>query len=240
MNRSGNNILLFAPGFKDDIKVPEVLRSGGYNITEVSTLPELLRTLGLQDYDLAVFGVIPERENITDLSATIRSICRLPVLFIIPADSDSRFVDRVKSCADDFIVRPIRSEELIMRADLVLSCHSRASKGKRRDRFPIGSMTFDYKNQILHTSDGNKNLTRTEARLLHLLCLHRNNILPRELALEIIWGENDYFKARSMDVYVAKLRKLMSGDKSVSISNIHKVGFRLNIKDENDGKRKIN
>jgi DNA-binding response OmpR family regulator len=240
MNGSGNNILLFTPGFSDNNRVPEILRSGGYNVTEVDTLPELLRTLGLQDYDLAVFGIFSGRDNITDLSATIRSICRVPVLFIIPADSDSGYVDRVKSCADDFIVSPIREEELIMRTDLVLSCQSRTSRGRRRDRFPIGSMTFDYKNQILHTSDGDKNLTLTEARLLHLLCLHRNNILPRELALEIIWGENDYFKARSMDVYVAKLRKLMNGDKSVSISNIHKVGFRLNIKEDNDGKRKIN
>ena len=98
-------------------------------------------------------------------------------------------------------------------------------------------MSFDFRNQIIHTPEGPVNLTKIESRLLQLLCLYKNSVLPRELALETIWGEKDYFKARSMDVYVAKLRKLFSSDDSIKITNIHNVGFRLDVTDEGHGKK---
>jgi len=238
MHNAGINIIFFAPGIYQDEKTSEILSARSYNVVEAKTLPELLNALAGHDFDIAIFGITPGSENITDLSATIRSICKIPVLFILPADTDSTRVDQAKSCADDFIIWPLRDEELILRTELVLSCHSRRERMRQPDSFPIGDMTFDYKNQVLYTAGGIKNLTKIEAQLLHLLCLYRNTILPRELALETIWGENDYFKSRSMDVYVTKLRKLVSGDSLVSISNIHKVGFRLDIKKSTDGEGK--
>lgn len=237
MGGNRNKIVVFAPDIEGREDVSIALRDNNYDVVEVLTLPWLLNAFGKNDFDLAIFGVSPGQENITDLSATIRSICRVPVLFLISADVSSDFLDQVKSCADDFILYPLRPEELILRADLVLSCHSRREEVGQRDKFPVGNMIFDFKNQALHTSSGIINLTKTEAQLLHLLCLYRNNILPRELALETIWGESDYFKSRSMDVYVAKLRKLIKVDKSVTITNIHKVGFRLEINKNSDAKQ---
>lgn len=238
MHNTGKNIIFFAPGIYDEEKSTEILRARDYNVIEAKTLPELLNALAGHDFDIAIFGITPGREDITDLSATIRSICKIPVLFFLPSDTDSTSVDQAKSCADDFIIWPVRDEELILRTELVLSCHSRREKMRQPDSFPIGDMTFDFKNQALYTAGGTKNLTKIEAQLLHLLCLYRNTILPRELALETIWGENDYFKSRSMDVYITKLRKLLRGDSLVSISNIHKVGFRLDIKKRTDGEGK--
>lgn len=237
MEGNRNKIIIFAPGIEGRENISVVLRDQNYDVVEVLALPELLNAFGKNDFNLAIFGVSQGQENITDLSATIRSICRVPVLFIISAAVSSGYLDQVKSCADDFIIYPLRAEELILRADLVMSCHSRREAVGQRDKFPVGNMIFDFKNQTLHTSSGVISLTKTEAQLLHLLCLYRNNILPRELALETIWGEPDYFKSRSMDVYVAKLRKLIKVDKSVTITNIHKVGFRLEINKNSDAKQ---
>jgi DNA-binding response OmpR family regulator len=238
MDFNGSNILLFIRDTHGEDKILEILTSRDFDVVAVNSLPELLKALSNREFDLAVFGMAPGQDNITDLSMTIRSICRVPVLFVLPPDSGSHQLHQAKSCADDFIIWPVREEELILRSEMVISCNSKREGSRSRDRYSIGEMSFDFKNQLLHTPGGSKNLTRIEAHLLHLLCLYRNSILPREIALETIWGENDYFKSRSMDVYIAKLRKHFIHDSSISISNIHNVGFRLNIKDSEDGKKR--
>ncbi|MGF1584968.1 MAG: response regulator transcription factor [Bacteroidales bacterium] len=229
MEGTGKNILFFSQFNAEVHKVASILQARNYNVVTVASLTELLGVSDLAEFDLAVLGLAPEQGIITDFSASIRSICHVPVLFIFPSGSSPSYLTRIKGCGDDFLLLPVRDEEVALRCELLISCHSRQTSQNESARFSIGSMSFDFKNQVLHTSKGIKNLTRIEAQLLHLLCLHRNRVLPREIALEAIWGENDYFKSRSMDVYVAKLRKLFVNEKLVSISNIHKVGFRLNI-----------
>ena len=103
-------------------------------------------------------------------------------------------------------------------------------------RFIIGHHTFDYQNQQLISEDAKLHLTRRESALLKLLCQYRNAVVPREIALEKIWGENDYFMGRSMDVYISKLRKMLKNDPDVNIITIHNIGFMLEVKnDGNDG-----
>jgi DNA-binding response OmpR family regulator len=235
MDDYGKNILLYTPETQE-ISVAEILQAKGYSIVSVSYLAELFDVFDPGKFDLAIIGLAPEQENITDFSITIRSICNVPVLFILPSETSPFYLNQVKTCGDDFLLMPLREEELILRAEMIISCHARR-KGVGKDKFSIGNMRFDFKNQVLHTSKGSNTLTRIEAQLLHLLCLHRNKILSRDMALKIIWGENDYFKSRSMDVYVAKLRKLLLKDTSVSISNIHNVGFMLNTKESHDGRK---
>jgi len=96
--------------------------------------------------------------------------------------------------------------------------------------FIIGRYTFDYSNHRLISADNERRLTRREADLLHLLCRNMNSLLRRDIALKTIWGENDYFMGRSMDVYISKLRKMLKNDPDVSIVNIHNTGFRLETK----------
>lgn len=234
MEGTGKNILLFSQDNAEVQKVADILQSRNYNVITVSSLTELLRVFDIAEFDLAILGLAPEQGSITDFSVSIRSICNVPVLFIFPSDTSPSYLTQVKGCGDDFLLLPARDEEVALRSELIISCHSRQKSRRDAERFSIGSMSFDFKNQVLHTKKGIKNLTGIEAQLLNLLCLHRNRILPREIALEAIWGENDYFKSRSMDVYVAKLRKMLVNEKLVSISNIHKVGFRLNIKETLD------
>jgi two-component system, OmpR family, response regulator len=239
MESTGKNILLFAQENIEVEKVADILVSRNFKVVKVVSLTELLKVFDLTEFDLAIIGLAPQQESITDFSVSIRSICDVPVLFIFPAGTDPAYLAQVKGCGDDFLLLPVRDEEVVLRSELIISCHSRQKNQSEVEKFSIGRMSFDFKNQVLHTRRGIKNLTRIEAQLLHLLCLHRNRVLPRELALEAIWGENDYFKSRSMDVYVAKLRKLFVHERAVSISNIHNVGFRLNIKDTVDGRKRI-
>jgi two-component system, OmpR family, response regulator len=238
MESTGKNILLFGQENTEVAKIADILASGNYNVVKVNSLPDLLKVYDLAEFDLAIIGMSPAQESITDFSVSIRSICNVPVLFIFPAETSPSYLTQVKGCGDDFLLMPVRDEEVILRSELIITCHSRQRNQREVEKFPIGSMSFDFKNQILHTRKGVKNLTRIESQLLHLLCLHRNRVLPREIALKAIWGENDYFKSRSMDVYVAKLRRMIANERSVTISNIHNVGFRLNIKEIADDRKR--
>jgi DNA-binding response OmpR family regulator len=101
---------------------------------------------------------------------------------------------------------------------------------KNNNIFTIGQYTFDYSNHLLISGGIERKLTRREAELLNLLCRNMNGTLRRDIALKTIWGENDYFMGRSMDVYISKLRKMLGSDPDVSIVNIHNTGFRLETK----------
>ena len=98
-----------------------------------------------------------------------------------------------------------------------------------KDVFQIGNYSFNYKNQELIIAEDNKHLTKKEAEILRLLCLNENQLLTRELTLNVIWGENDYFKGRSMDLFITKLRKYLKGDERIEIINVHGTGFKLQI-----------
>ena len=123
---------------------------------------------------------------------------------------------------------------LNLKVNIDTDLNRKADKELHKDKngvYLFGSFHFDYHNHILKSPTSERRLTKKEAAVLRLLCLNKNNTLKRETALKLIWGKDDYFMGRSMDVYITKLRKLLSEDPSVSIINIHNVGFRLEVKD---------
>jgi DNA-binding response OmpR family regulator len=133
--------------------------------------------------------------------------------------------------ADDYLTKPFSTEELKLRINAILRRTTyRTGKNTRDSVFVIGHHTFDYSNHLLSSPSGERRLTRREAELLRLLCLNINTLLRRDIALKTIWGEDDYFMGRSMDVYITKLRKLLGSDPSVSIINIHNTGFKLEVR----------
>ena len=121
---------------------------------------------------------------------------------------------------------------LKVKIDTVLSRNTGKARNKDKNAVYIfGSFQFDYNNHLLKSPTSERHLTKKEGAVLKLLCLNKNNILKREIALKLIWGKDDYFMGRSMDVYITKLRKFLREDPSVSIINVHNVGFRLEVKD---------
>jgi DNA-binding response OmpR family regulator len=128
--------------------------------------------------------------------------------------------------ADDYLTKPFSMDELVYRMEAIL----RRVKGKNQRnvvRYQLGKFVFDVQRQILSDGDNQSKLTTKESELLTLLCAHANEVLERELALKTIWIDDNYFNARSMDVYITKLRKHLRDDDSIEINNVHGKGYRL-------------
>jgi DNA-binding response OmpR family regulator len=130
---------------------------------------------------------------------------------------------------DDYITKPFSMEELCLRIEVFLR-RSNGSDSKSADRFMLGTFEFDSHNLSLLHPSGVKSLTQKEADILKLLCLHQDRVLKREEILKTVWGDDDYFMGRSMDVFISKLRKYLRDDSTVHITNYHGVGFKLEIK----------
>jgi DNA-binding response OmpR family regulator len=128
--------------------------------------------------------------------------------------------------ADDYITKPFNTEELILRINAVLR-RSNNNGSSTSLVFNIGKYNFDYPKRLLTINKKSRSLTSKESELLKLLCENSNEILNRELALSLIWKDDNYFTSRSMDVYIAKLRNYLKDDRSIEIVNFHGVGFKL-------------
>ncbi len=185
-------------------------------------------------YDLCLLDVmLPYKDGFT-LAKEIREIDKLiPIIFLTAKTLQEDKIKGFKLGADDYITKPFSTEELSLRIDAVLRRSQLSLMASSSDyTFSVGSFLFDYTNQILRYNNVEEfKLTKKEADLLRLFCQNKNKIVRREIALKTIWGEDDYFMGRSMDVYIAKLRKLLKRDPNIKIVNIHRTGFKLEEKE---------
>jgi DNA-binding response OmpR family regulator len=130
--------------------------------------------------------------------------------------------------ADDYITKPFSMDELLVRMQAILRRSNAKKAGEIRSNvFKIGEYTFDFNRQLLKIEDREQKLTSKEAALLRLLSMHLNEVLDRSYALKEIWNDDSYFNARSMDVYITKLRKFLKQDETVELINVHGIGFKL-------------
>ncbi len=178
-------------------------------------------------YDICVLDVMMPKKDGFTLAQEIRDInAEIPIIFLTAKTMKEDILEGFKLGADDYLTKPFSMEELILRIEAVL----RRVKGKKVKDVPfykIGDFLFDTQKQILSIGEKSTKLTTKECDLLNLLCAHANEILERNYALKTIWNEDSYFNARSMDVYITKLRKLLKDDPRVEIINIHGKGYKL-------------
>ncbi len=178
-------------------------------------------------YDLCVLDVMMPRKDGFTLAQEIRNVnSEMPIIFLTARNIKEDVLQGFKLGADDYITKPFSMEELVSRISAIL----RRVKGKRDKDvtvFRIGKYTFDTQKQTLNINNKSQKLTTKESELLALLCQHVNEILERNYALKAIWVDDNYFNARSMDVYITKLRKLIKDDPSIEIINIHGKGYKL-------------
>jgi DNA-binding response OmpR family regulator len=128
--------------------------------------------------------------------------------------------------ADDYLTKPFSMDELVYRMEAILR-RVKTKDQKNVTRFQLGKFVFDSQRQVLILGDSQTKLTTKESELLTMLCVHMNEVLERDLALKTIWMDDNYFNARSMDVYITKLRKLLKADPEIEINNVHGRGYRL-------------
>ena len=178
-------------------------------------------------YDLVVTDVMMPRKDGFTLAQEIRQAnAEVPIIFLTAKTLKEDILEGFKIGADDYITKPFSMEELTFRIEAIL----RRVRGKRNREstvYKIGRFTFDTQKQILSIGDKQTKLTTKESELLGLLCAHANEILQRDFALKTIWIDDNYFNARSMDVYITKLRKHLKEDDSIEIINIHGKGYKL-------------
>ena len=181
-------------------------------------------------FDLLVLDVMmPEMDGFT-LGKEIRLLDKsVPFLFL---SAKSMKEDKLKGFdvgADDYITKPFSMEELLARVNVILK-RVEEKETHLQETLNIGKIEYEPELSLLHLGEGTKKLTTKENMLLRLLVQNQNELLDRQAALRAVWGDDNYFNGRSMDVYIAKLRKLLKEDASIEIMNVHGIGFKLLVK----------
>lgn len=178
-------------------------------------------------YDICLLDVMMPKMDGFTLAREIRIVnSEVPIIFLTAKNLKDDILEGFKLGADDYLTKPFSMDELVYRMEAIL----RRVKGKNQravTRYQLGKFTFDTQRQVLSIGDKQSKLTTKESELLTMLCTHANDVLERELALKTIWIDDNYFNARSMDVYITKLRKHLKDDPTIEINNVHGKGYRL-------------
>lgn len=220
---------------EDDQQLGRMLKDSlelkNYRVDLESRGERALQLFQAAKYDVIILDVMLPGMSGLDVAKEIRKTdFTTPILFMSAKDNDKAMILAFCSGGDDYIVKPFSVTELSLRIYALL----------RRSKPPVvaeelpeiikfGLFTFDYPNRLLCTEGEQIALTKKEAEVLRMLASNVNNVVKREKVLTNVWGENDYFMGRSMDVYIARLRKKLQEDKNVTIVNVHRMGFKLEV-----------
>lgn len=217
------------PNFGTVLK--DYLALNEYNVTLAKDGIEGLIMFKNSDYDLCILDVMMPRKDGFSLAQDIRSNNKeIPIIFLTAKTLKEDVLKGYAVGADDYLNKPFDSEVLLHKIRAILQRkESDTSAESEQFEFEIG--TFFFNSKLRHLSVGKDSepakLSPKESKLLRMLAIHKNDLMPRELALTKIWRDDNYFTSRSMDVYIAKLRKYLKEDPNVEILNIHGEGFRL-------------
>jgi two-component system, OmpR family, response regulator len=211
----------------------EYLEAKGFLVTLAKNGKEAFTEFGRYPFDICLLDVMmPVKDGFT-LAKEIRAKDKnIPIIFLTAKSMREDAIEGFHAGADDYITKPFSMEELLLRIQAILRrTKSQTLKNSEQKTFKIGKYKFDHSRQLLEAEGEQHKLTTKEADLLKMLCLNSNEVLDRNLALKSIWNDDNYFNSRSMDVYIAKLRKYLKEDPKVEILNIHGKGFKLLVQE---------
>ncbi|MEI6173498.1 MAG: response regulator transcription factor [Bacteroidota bacterium] len=205
------------------------LEAKGYATTLCLNGQEAVDAFSRKEFDFCILDIMMPVKDGFAAATEIRAANRkIPILFLTAKTLQEDKLKGFEIGADDYITKPFSMEELILRIQAILRRTDEPAKTAAADNiFDIGIYTFDFNRQTLISRNKEQKLTSKEAGLLRLLCTHANEVLDRSTALNEIWNDDSYFNARSMDVYIVKLRKYLKEDPRVELLNVHGVGFKL-------------
>lgn len=227
---------------EDDINLGDVLRDylelQEYEVVRAMDGVEGMENFKLQPFDLLILDVMLPRKDGFTLATEIRQLNqRVPIIFLTARGQAEDRVTGFKSGCDDYITKPFSSEELELRIGAILrrcrttEVNSQPVPLNHDSVFLLGKYTFDSFNHELRIDGKRIGLTTKEVELLRVLYSHKNQLITREKTLKTVWGSDNYFIGRSMDVFITKLRKYLKDDPDISIVNVHGTGFRLEVKE---------
>lgn len=223
-------ILLVEDDYNLGFVVQDQLSDQGYKVTLATNGVDALQRFNEDKYHLCILDVMmPKKDGLT-LAQDIRKVnAEIPILFLTAKNQTEDKIAGLKAGGDDYLTKPFSTEEFLLRVKALLKRVNLATEEEIVE-FKLGEIAYDSENFTLNYPDGDaKKLTKKEAKILLLLAQNANKVLPRDVVLNAVWGQDDYFVGRSLDVFITKLRKYLKSDESVSIENIHGIGFKLII-----------
>ena len=208
--------------------IREYLEAKGYHTELCSNGEEAFKHFLREKWNICIFDVMmPQMDGFT-LAREIRNHNKeIPIVFLTAKSMKDDTIEGFKAGGDDYITKPFSMEELLLRIKAILKRTERVAEDPNSQEFSLGKYVFNPNHQQLKLGDHIQKLTSRESDLLKLLCLNLNDTLERNFALRAIWSDDNYFNARSMDVYIARLRKYLTQDPSIEIINVHGKGFKL-------------
>lgn len=220
------NILLAEDDSNLAFVIKDNLEMNGYNVTHSLDGQDALDTYPRHKFHLCLLDVMLPRLDGFELANKIREMsAEVPILFLTARSMTEDRLEGFRQGGDDYITKPFSMEELLMRINVFLRRSS--AKGQEVDSYQLSDYYFDYTSLKLTSLNSERSLTLKEAKILRLFCEHQNEVLKREFILKEVWGEDDYFLGRSLDVFISKLRKYLKSDPNIEITNYHGIGFRF-------------
>ncbi|MBK8289583.1 MAG: response regulator transcription factor [Flammeovirgaceae bacterium] len=197
----------------------------GYDVTLRTNGEEGLQTFYQNLFDICILDVMmPKKDGFTLAQQIREKNQQIPILFVTAKSMLEDKIIGFQSGGDDYLIKPFSMEELCLRIEVFLR---RSNSSVIEESFSLGSFRFDCRNFTLFHNQQERTLTQKEGEVLKLLCINKGRVLKREEILKSVWGNDDYFLGRSMDVFISKLRKYLKEDSRIQIINYHGVGFRL-------------
>ncbi len=232
MNTVKTRILLAEDDENLGVLLREYLKARSFDVELFPNGERALKSFEHNSYDICVLDVMmPVMDGFT-VAREIRKLRKeTPIIFLTAKSMKEDVIEGFSLGADDYITKPFSMEELIFRIDAILR-RTKGNGDENQKEFKLAGYDFDYEKQTLTFADNTIKLTTKESDLLKLLCDNKNSILERNFALKSIWIDDNYFNARSMDVYITKLRKYLKEEPGIQILNIHGKGFKLLVPNE--------
>lgn len=232
MDISNAKILLV----EDDINFGNVLKGflemHGYDVTIARDGQAGATVFSSKSFDLCILDVMMPKVDGFTLANQIREVNKkVPLIFLTAKSMKEDQLKGYKSGADDYLTKPFDTDVLLHKLKVILRRSMGLTDLEDQSEFKIGNYNFDYKLRKISINDKSETLSPKEAELLRLLCAHQNDLLPRQKALKLIWGDDNYFNGRSMDVFVTRLRKYLKEDPAIEIVTLQGKGVRLLVKE---------
>jgi two-component system, OmpR family, response regulator len=218
---------------EDDKNLGNILRTfldaKGYTTQLFVNGQEAIDAFQREKFDFCILDVMmPVKDGFAASKDIRKADPRVPILFLTAKSLEEDKLKGFQSGGDDYLTKPFSMDELLARMEAIIRRSGIKAEGSGPAGIhQIGKFTYDYNHQMLSIDDKNTKLTSKEADLLKLLCEQLNQVVDRSFALNRVWQNDSYFNARSMDVYIAKLRKYLKDDPSVELINVHGIGFKL-------------
>ena len=213
------------------------LEMAGYRVCAVGDGQTCLSVFLKEEFDLCLLDVMLPRKDGFTLAGDIRKINKdIPLVFLTAKMLKEDRIQGFRIGADDYVTKPFSIEELLLRIEVILKrVYQTPTRADGESTYQLAGSSFNFHDQTISSSSGTIVLTSKEAKLLRLFCIHRNQVIERDLIQKAIWEDEGYFVGRSMDVFISRLRKMFRHESNISFQTIHGIGYKLYVKELSSG-----